>query len=120
MKPFLAHIGLDCHLSVFFKPIDSYFFVYPWSQGYSFERDFDRGIFKRSAIAEPEGKTKGSHQVKIYLLLSYECYVLVTDSVTLGVGEIFATDCIDQDFMKLNTFKGFLFSYVTINNFQNC
>lgn len=61
----------------------------------------------------------GSHQVDIFLLLSYERYVLVTDSMTLGVGEFFATNYIDQDFMKLNTLKRYLVSYVAIYNFQN-
>lgn len=42
--------------------------------------------------------------MSVNVLLSYEHYVLVTDSVVLGVGEFFATDYIDQDCMKLNTF----------------
>ena len=77
-----------------------------------------RGIFKKSTIAEPEEKNV-SQQVNVFLLLSYEHYVLVTDSMTLGIGEFFARNYIGQDFMKLNTSKGYLFSYVAMYNFQN-
>lgn len=54
MKPFIAHIGLDITISIifFFQPIGSYFSVYPWSQGYSFERGILRVGFLRKVLLQ--------------------------------------------------------------------
>lgn len=83
------YVGSDFIISVFFQPIGSHLFVYPWSHGYSSKREeFCESDFKKSIVAGPEKKKRKSPSQDILTTVG-KLHFVDFDSMVLRLGELF-------------------------------